>query len=122
MAYIRKDSQVELDGLEKAEAVQELRIRWVAQMLNEIVKDEGVDALKGNGWVESLVYSAKKRGITNASEEMLIERFQNEGTIHVDKDVERLDKRARREGSLINQIYAMSQDITATNSLLGETA
>ena len=122
MAYIRKDSQVELDGLEKSEAVQEKRIRWVAQMLNEIVEDEGVDALKGNGWVESLVYSAKKRGITNASEEMLIERFQNEGTIHVDKDVERLDKRARREGSLINQIYAMSQDITATNSLLGETA
>ena len=122
MTYIRKDSQVELDGLEKSEAVQEKRIRWVAQMLNEIVEDEGVDALKGNGWVESLVYSAKKRGITNASEEMLIERFQNEGTIHVDKDVERLDKRARREGSLINQIYAMSQDITATNSLLGETA
>ena len=122
MTYIRKDSQVELDGLEKSEAVQEKRIRWVAQMLNEIVEDEGVDALKGNGWVESLVYSAKKRGITNASEEMLIERFQNEGTIHVDKDVKRLDKRARREDSLINQIYAMSQDITVTNSLLGETA
>ena len=122
MAYVRKGSQVELDDLEKSEVVQERRIRWVAQILNDIVEDEGVDALKGNGWVESLVYSAKKRGITNASEEMLIERFQNEGTIHVDKDVERLDKRARREGSLINQIYAMSQDITATNSLLGETA
>ena len=122
MAYVRKGSQVELDDLEKSEVVQERRIRWVAQILNDIVEDEGVDALKGNGWVESLVYSAKKRGITNASEEMLIERFQNEGTIHVDKDVERLDKKARREGSLINQIYAMSQDITATNSLLGETA
>ena len=122
MTYIRKDSQVELDGLEKSEAVQEKRIRWVAQMLNEIVEEEGVDGLKDNGWVESLVYSAKLRGITNASEEMLIERFQNEGTIHVDKDVERLDKRARREGSLINQIYAMSQDITLTDSLIGETA
>ena len=120
MTYIRKDSQVELDGLEKSEAVQEKRIRWVAQMLNEIVEDEGVDALKGNGWVESLVYSAKKRGITNASEEMLIERFQNEGTIHVDKDVERLDKKARREGSLINQIYAMTQNFDS--DLQGEMA
>jgi len=121
VAYIRTEAE-QVEGIEKSEAVQEKRIRWVAQMLNEIVEEEGVDGLKDNGWVESLVYSAKLRGITNASEEMLIERFQNEGTIHVDKDVERLDKRARREGSLINQIYAMSQDITLTDSLIGETA
>ena len=119
MAYIRTEAE-QVEGIEKSDAIREKRIRWVAQLVNSIVEDEGVNALKGNGWVESLVYSAKKRGITNASEEMLIERFQNEGTIHVDKDVERLDKRARREESLINQIVSISNDLDP--QLIGETA
>ena len=119
--YIQSEADIKFDNdFEEAQAVREKRIRWVADMLNGIVKDEGADALKGNEWVDALVYNAQKRGITNASEEMLMERFKNEGLIHIDKDMKKLDKRARINGSLINQIISMSQDFDS--DLKGELA
>ena len=119
--YIQSEANIKFDNdFEEAQAVREKRIRWVADMLNGIVKDEGADALKGNKWVDALVYNAQKRGITNASEEMLMERFKNEGLIHVDKDMKKLDKKARNNGSLINQIISMSQDFDS--DLKGELA
>ena len=119
--YIQSEANIKFDNdFEEAQAVREKRIRWVADMLNGIVKDEGADALKGNKWVDALVYNAQKRGITNASEEMLMERFKNEGLIHVDKDMKKLDKKARNNGSLINQIISMSQDFDS--ELKGELA
>ena len=119
--YIQSEANIKFDNdFEEAQAVREKRIRWVADMLNGIVKDEGADALKGNEWVNALVYSAQKRGITNASEEMLMERFKNEGLIHIDKDMKKLDKKARINGSLINQIISMSQDFDS--DLKGELA
>ena len=119
--YIQSEANIKFDNdFEEAQAVREKRIRWVADMLNGIVKDEGADALKGNEWVDALVYNAQKRGITNASEEMLMERFKNEGLIHIDKDMKKLDKKARINGSLINQIISMSQDFDS--DLKGELA
>ena len=119
--YIQSEADIKFDNdFEEAQAVREKRIRWVADMLNGIVKDEGADALKGNEWVDALVYNAQKRGITNASEEMLMERFKNEGLIHIDKDMKKLDKKARINGSLINQIISMSQDFDS--DLKGELA
>ena len=119
--YIESEAHIKFDNeFEEAQAVREHRIRWVADLLNSIVKDEGLDALKGNEWVDALVYNAKKRGITNASEEMLMERFENEGLIHIDKDMKKLDKRARNNGSLINQIISMSRDFDS--DLQGELA
>tara|TARA_Y100000310_G_scaffold35164_1_gene33255 strand:- start:2504 stop:2920 length:417 start_codon:yes stop_codon:yes gene_type:complete len=119
--YIQSEADIKFDNdFEEAQAVREKRIRWVADMLNGIVKDEGLDALKGNEWVDALVYNAQKRGITNASEEMLMERFENEGLIHIDKDMKKLDKRARNNGSLINQIISMSRDFDS--DLQGEMA
>ncbi len=119
--YIQSEADIKFDNdFEEAQAVREKRIRWVADMLNGIVKDEGLDALKGNEWVDALVYNAQKRGITNASEEMLMERFENEGLIHIDKDMKKLDKRARKNDSLINQIISMSRDFDS--DLQGEMA
>lgn len=111
------------NDFEEAQAIREKRIRWVANLLNSIVKDEGVEALKGNEWVNAIVYNAKKLGIDNASEELLMERFQSEGLIHMDKDIERLDKKARGNNGLINQVFSMTNDdINLAGELAGETA
>ena len=103
-SYIQSEAHIKFeDEGEELQAIREKRIRWVAEMLNSIVKDEGVEALKGNGWVDSLVYSAKKLGINNASEDMLLERFQSEGLIEMDKDMKKLEKRAIVNNTMVNQ-------------------
>ena len=102
--YVQSEADIKFeDEGEELQAIREKRIRWVAEMLNSIVKDEGVEALKGNGWVDSLVYSAKKLGINNASEDMLLERFQSEGLIEMDKDMKKLEKRAIVNNTMVNQ-------------------
>ena len=107
-SYIQSEASTTfVDEVEEAEAIREKRIRWVADLLNGIVKDEGVEALKENGWVEALVHNAKKLGINNASEELLVERFQNEGSIHMDRDL----KRMQRNDSLVNQIMSMGRGL-----------
>ena len=111
-SYIQSEAHIKFeDEGEELQAIREKRIRWVAEMLNSIVKDEGVDALKENGWVDSLVYSAKKLGINNASENMLMERFQSEGLIDMDKDMKKLEKRAIVNNMMVNQA------LTANDSL-----
>ena len=111
-SYIQSEAHIKFeDEGEELQAIREKRIRWVAEMLNSIVKDEGVDALKENGWVDSLVYSAKKLGINNASENMLMERFQNEGLIEMDKNMKKLEKRAIVNNMMVNQA------LTANDSL-----
>jgi len=111
-SYIQSEAHIKFeDEGEELQAIREKRIRWVAEMLNSIVKDEGVEALKGNGWVDSLVYSAKKLGINNASEDMLLERFQSEGLIEMDKDMKKLEKRAIVNNTMVNQA------LTANDSL-----
>ena len=110
--YVQSEADIKFeDEGEELQAIREKRIRWVAEMLNSIVKDEGVEALKGNGWVDSLVYSAKKLGINNASEDMLLERFQSEGLIEMDKDMKKLEKRAIVNNMMVNQA------LTANDSL-----
>jgi H2-forming N5,N10-methylenetetrahydromethanopterin dehydrogenase-like enzyme len=111
-SYIYSEAHIKFeDEGEELQAIREKRIRWVAEMLNSIVEDEGIDALKENGWVDSLVYSAKKLGINNASENMLMERFQSEGLINMDKDMKKLEKRAIVNNMMVNQA------LTANDSL-----
>jgi len=70
---------------------EEHAIEFIALMLNHIAKEDGVEGLQGHSWVTMVVEHAQKRGITNASEEMLIERFKNEGVIHLVRDMTRCD-------------------------------
>lgn len=121
--YIESEAHIKFeDEFEELQAIREKRIRWVADLLNGIVKDEGIEALKGNGWVDSLVYSAKKLGINNASEDMLMERFQSEGLIHVDKDMKKFDKRAIANNSMVNQVITASANLNHDLNLAGGTA
>jgi len=121
--YVDSKAQIKFeDEFEEAQAVREKRIRWVAELLNGLVKDEGVEALKGNGWVDSLVYSAKKLGINNASEDMLLERFQNEGLINMDKDMKKLEKRAIVNNTIVNQAFTTNASLNLDMNLAGGTA
>jgi len=121
--YIESEAHIKFeDEFEELQAIREKRIRWVADLLNDIVKDEGIEALKGNGWVDSLVYSAKKLGINNASEDMLMERFQSEGLIHMDKDMKKFEKRAITNNSMVNQVIAASANLNQDLNLAGGTA
>ena len=121
--YIESEAHIKFeDEFEELQAIREKRIRWVADLLNGIVKDEGIEALKGNGWVDSLVYSAKKLGINNASEDMLLERFQSEGLIEMDKDMKKFDKRAIANNSMVNQVITASANLNHELNLAGETA
>ena len=121
--YVRSKAHIVFeDEFEEAQAVREKRIRWVAELLNGIVEDEGVEALKGNGWVETLVYTAKKLGIDNASEAMLIERFQSKGLIEMDKDMKKFDKRAITNNSMVNQVITASANLNHDLNLAGGTA
>jgi hypothetical protein len=79
-----------LVGTEQEQTIREREIEFVAALLNSIVTEDGVEALQGQTWVSLIVNKAHKMGIRNASEEMLIERFKNEGLIKLDKDVDRL--------------------------------
>ena len=120
--YVQSEADIKFeDEGEELQAIREKRIRWVAEMLNSIVKDEGVEALKGNGWVDSLVYSAKKLGINNASEDMLLERFQSEGLIEMDKDMKKLEKRAIVHNTMVNQALTSSDNLYL-GQLAGGTA
>ena len=121
--YIESEAHIKFENeFEELQAIREKRIRWVADLLNGIVKDEGIEALKGNGWVDSLVYSAKKLGINNASEDMLMERFQSEGLIHVDKDIKKLEKRAIVNNSMVNQVITANANLNHDLNLTGGTA
>ena len=79
-----------LVGAEREQSIREREIEFVATLLNFIVEEDGAEALQGQTWVSLIVNKAHKMGIKNASEEMLIERFKNEGLIDLDKDVNRL--------------------------------
>jgi len=117
--YVQSEADIKFeDEGEELQAIREKRIRWVAEMLNSIVKDEGVEALKGNGWVDSLVYSAKKLGINNASEDMLLERFQSEGLIEMDKDMKKLEKRAIVNNMMVNQALTANDSLNLNLALV----
>ena len=121
--YIESEAHIKFENeFEELQAIREKRIRWVADLLNGIVKDEGIEALKGNGWVDSLVYSAKKLGINNASEDMLLERFQSEGLIEMDKDMKKFDKRAIVNNSMVNQVITANANLNHDLNLAGGTA
>ena len=81
-------------------------IEFIALVLNHIAKEDGVEGLQGHSWVTMVVEHAQRVGITNASEEMLIERFQNEGKIHLVKDMLRCDT-----GVLHNQLLSDSDPL-----------
>ena len=81
-------------------------IEFIALVLNHIAKEDGVEGLQGHSWVTMVVEHAQRVGITNASEEMLIERFQNEGKIHLVKDMLRCDT-----GVLHNQLLGDSDPL-----------
>jgi hypothetical protein len=122
-SYIYSEAHIKFeDEGEELQAIREKRIRWVAEILNAIVKEEGADALKENNWVDALVYSAKKLGINNASEALLVERFKNEGLINMDKDIKKLEKRAIVNNSMVNQIVSMGQNHGPNFDLVGGTA
>ena len=79
-----------LVGEEREQSINERKIEFVVALLNSIVEEDGAEALQGQTWVSLIVNKAHKLGIKNASEEMLIERFKNEGMIDLDKDMDRL--------------------------------
>ena len=85
---------------------EESAIEFIALVLNHIAKEDGVEGLQGHSWVTMVVEHAQRVGITNASEEMLIERFQNEGKIHLVKDMLRCDT-----GVLHNQLLSDSDPL-----------
>ena len=87
---IEKQENHNLVGAEREQSINERKIEFIAVLLNSIVKEDGAEALQGQTWVSLIVNKAHKMGIKNASEEMLIERFKNEGLIDLDKDVNRL--------------------------------
>jgi len=70
---------------------EEHAVEFIALMLNHIAKEDGIEGLQGHSWVTMVVEHAQRVGITNASEEMLIERFQNEGKIRLVRDMARCD-------------------------------
>jgi hypothetical protein len=89
---------------EQEQAARAHRVEWVSMMLNLAYKENGEDGLRNNGWVDAIVNAAKRAGITNASEEMLVERFKNEGHINLERDMQRLET---REGAVaINQVVS----------------
>ena len=85
---------------------EEYAIEFIALVLNHIAKEDGVEGLQGHSWVTMVVEHAQGVGITNASEEMLIERFKNEGVIHLAKDMLRCDT-----GVLHNQMLSASDPL-----------
>ena len=91
------------------------RVEWVSMMLNLAYKENGEDGLRNNGWVDAIVNAAKRAGITNASEEMLVERFRNEGHINLERDMQRLEQ---REGAVaINQVVSTTSNVLSPPSL-----
>ena len=91
---------------EQEQAARAHRVEWVSMMVNLDYKANGEDGLRHNGYVDALVHAAKRTGITNASEEMLIERFKNEGHINLERDMQRLEQ--REEAVAINQVLSTS--------------
>ena len=99
------EAHVEFENeYEQERAARAHRVEWVSMMLNLAYKEDGEDGLRNNGWVDTIVNAAKRAGITNASEEMLVERFKNEGHINLERDMQRLEQ---REGAVaINQMIS----------------
>jgi hypothetical protein len=96
---MESEAHIEFENAyEQAQATRAHRVEWVSMMLNLAYKEDGEDGLRNNGWVDAIVNAAKRNGITNASEEMLIERFRNEGHINLERDMQRLEQ---REGVVI---------------------
>lgn len=94
LARTESEAHVEFEtDVEQDQATREKRIEWVSMMLNLAYKEDGIDGLTDNGWVDAIVSSARAVGIHNASAEMLIERFQNEGHIQLERDMQRLEQR-----------------------------
>ena len=94
LARTESEAHVEFEtDVEQDQATREKRIEWVSMMLILAYKEDGIDGLTDNGWVDAIVASAKAVGIHNASAEMLIERFQNEGHIQLERDMQRLEQR-----------------------------
>jgi hypothetical protein len=88
-AIIAKENH-NLTGAEREQSIREREIEFIATLLNSIVTEDGVEALQGQTWVSAIVTKAHEMGIRNASTEMLIERFKNEGLIDLDRDTTRL--------------------------------
>lgn len=88
---------------------EEHAVEFIALVLNHIAEVDGVEGLQGHTWVEMIVKHAQRVGITNASEEMLIERFRNEGKIRLVQDMARCDT-----GILHNQLLGASDPLIPT--------
>jgi hypothetical protein len=53
---------------------------------------------------------------------VLLERFQSEGLIEMDKDMKKFDKRAIANNSMVNQVITASANLNHELNLAGETA
>lgn len=110
LARAESETHVEFENdHEQEQSVRTHRIEWVSMMLNLAYKEDGIDGLIDNGWVDAIVASAKAVGIHNASAEMLIERFQNEGHIQLERDMQRLEQ--REEAVAVNTPLTISSEV-----------
>jgi len=110
LARAESETHVEFESdHEQEQSVRTHRIEWVSMMLNLAYKEDGIDGLIDNGWVDAIVASAKAVGIHNASAEMLIERFQNEGHIQLERDMQRLEQ--REEAVAVNTPLTISSEV-----------
>jgi len=89
-------AEATMTSADRQRAVHQAHLEFVTHLLNDGVKNDGIDFLDDNNYVDTLIQIAKIRGL-KVSADMLKERFATQGLVDTEKEIE------GRESDSINQ-------------------
>lgn len=85
-----------MTSADRQRAVHQAHLEFITHLINDGVKNEGVDFLDENDYVGTLIKIAKIRGL-KVTADMMKERFAKQGLIDTEKEIE------GKESDSINQ-------------------